>query len=85
MKFMLVEENGDERLGEIIDDGRWVPSATPLNGNILSGRHRLRSGSRVSAQTFLNKGLCTIGYVDGHVDVVTPAAGHKPDNFDPMR
>ncbi len=84
-KFMLVEENGDPTVGPVIDDGRFTPEPTEWSGNILSARHRLREGKRYANKEYMNKGLCSVGFVDGHVDVVNPAAGHKPANYDTSR
>jgi hypothetical protein len=90
-KFLLVEENSDASVGEIIDDGRWVPAA-PLgnsgmsglaDGNILTGRHKLRKG-RVSVNQFNNNGRGTVVFNDGHVGTVAPLLGHKVMHFDPM-
>jgi prepilin-type N-terminal cleavage/methylation domain-containing protein/prepilin-type processing-associated H-X9-DG protein len=79
-KLVLVEENGDPAHGATIDDGRCVPP-----DNILSGRHGLQRGKRVTAQVFKTKGRCTVLLADGHVEAVAPQYGEQPDNFDPMR
>ena len=82
---MLVEENGDPLMGPVIDDGRLTPDPSEWSGNILSARHRLREGKRYAPKEYMNKGLSTVAFIDGHVEVVKPADGHKPNNFDAMR
>ena len=88
-KLLLVEDNGDPLAGPAIDDGRWTPSPTLGGGNIMSARHKFRSGlvraSGRTLQEYMNKGLCTAAFADGHAQAVKPALGHDPDAFDPMR
>jgi len=87
-KFMVVEENADPIQvpgTDVIDDGRWVPSSTRGQGNIISGRHKVPSGKRVgSVNNFLQYGRGTIVFADGHVDAVKPLDGHNRNYFDPM-
>jgi prepilin-type N-terminal cleavage/methylation domain-containing protein len=87
-KFMVVEENGDPKAvpgTDPIDDGRWAPSPTAGQGNILSGRHRIPSGKRTSVKEFEKSGRGTSALADGHVEMFAPLDGHNPDYFDPMR
>lgn len=78
-KFMLVEENSDEKQNDsVIDDGRWVPP-----GNALTGRHQFGRGQRVSAAEFLRKGKATVVLADGHVETVTPLQGQQREHYDP--
>lgn len=87
-KFMIVEENADPLQvpgTDVIDDGRWVPSSTRGQGNILSGRHKVPSGKRMgNVMNFLNNGRGTVVFADGHVEAVKPLEGHNRDFFDPM-
>lgn len=84
-KFLLVEDNGDPLAGASIDDGRWTPSPTIGDGNIMTARHKYRSGKRYPLRDYFYKGLATAAFCDGHVELVRPAQGHNPDHFDPMR
>jgi prepilin-type processing-associated H-X9-DG protein len=84
-KFLLVEDNGDPMAGPAIDDGRWTPSPTLGDGNILSARHRLKGGKRYALRDYMYKGLASVSFADGHVEGVAPYKGHMPDHFDPMR
>ncbi|HTG45783.1 MAG TPA: type II secretion system protein [Verrucomicrobiae bacterium] len=87
-KFMVVEENADAKAvpgTDTIDDGRWAPSVTPGQGNILSGRHRISSGTKMIVKSFLDNGRGTVVLADGHVETVKPLEGHNAEHFDPMR
>ena len=93
-KFMIVEENGDPTDNKaVVDDGRFVPSlvspttsetiAQSPTGNILSARHKIPTGKRVSSQDFMMNGRCTVVFADGHVDMVKPNQGRHPKYVDP--
>ena len=84
-KLLLIEENGDPIYGSVIDDGRWVPDATPGAGNVLTGRHKFQRGRRVPLTVWQKDGRADVVLADGHVETVNPLYGHRPDNFDPMR
>lgn len=84
-KFLLVEDNGDPLAGPTIDDGRWTPSPTLGDGNIMTARHKFRSGKKIALRDYMYKGLASAAFCDGHVEAVRPAQGHNPDHFDPMR
>jgi prepilin-type N-terminal cleavage/methylation domain-containing protein len=87
-KFMVVEENADPKAvpgTDVIDDGRWAPSPSAGQGNILSGRHRIHTGTKTTVAGFEKGGRGTIVLADGHVDMHAPLDGHNPDYFDPMR
>jgi prepilin-type processing-associated H-X9-DG protein len=87
-KFMVVEENGDPNAvpgTDAIDDGRWVPSPSAGSGNILSGRHRVTTGTKMAVNLFERNGRATCVLADGHVGVFAPQDGHNPACFDPMR
>ena len=66
-KLMLVEENGDAKIGGTPDDGRWVPSGSIRDGNILSRRHS-RKGS--------------VAIADGHVETIRPEKSAQRDYYD---
>jgi prepilin-type N-terminal cleavage/methylation domain-containing protein/prepilin-type processing-associated H-X9-DG protein len=78
-KLVLVDENGDERYGSIVDDGRWVPP-----DNILTGRHRYQRGYRVPNDEFLRNGRAVVLFADSHVGTLSPEEGRKPEFSDPM-
>jgi hypothetical protein len=79
-KFMLVEENSDDKQNEsVIDDGRWVPP-----GNVLTGRHQFPRGQRVSAADFMRRGKASVAIADGHVDTVSPSQGQQRQSYDSM-
>lgn len=79
-KLLLVEENGNPAIGDIIDDGRWVPP-----GNILSGRHKFGRSKPANSKSFMNDGRGCVVMADGHVETVAPKYGVDPNNFDPTR
>ena len=87
-KFLIVEENADPLQApgtDKVDDGRWVPSSTPGQGNIISGRHKVPSGKKVgTVMNFLRTGRGTVVFADGHVEAVKPLDGHVRDFFDAM-
>ncbi len=68
-KLMLVEENGDTKIGGTPDDGRWVPSGSIRDGNILSRRHS-RKGS--------------VAIADGHVESIRPEQSAQKDYYDAL-
>lgn len=78
-KIMLAEDNADPYYGGEIDDGRWAPP-----GNILSGRHSIRTGMKVPQKAFMDKGRGSVALGDGHVDLVSPAWANEAKHFDPM-
>jgi prepilin-type N-terminal cleavage/methylation domain-containing protein/prepilin-type processing-associated H-X9-DG protein len=92
-KLLMVEDNGDPNAiiekgrngSPTIDDGRWTPSPTLGDGNIMSARHKFRSGQAQRLKEYMNKGLSAAAFCDGHVEAVRPALGHDPNRFDPMR
>jgi prepilin-type N-terminal cleavage/methylation domain-containing protein len=81
-KLMLVEENSDRvhYPSSVIDDGRFVPP-----GNVLSGRHGLVRGKRVTVAELDAKGRAVVSMPDGHVETVSPAYAKNRDYYDPMR
>ena len=79
-KPTLVEENGEEARGAVVDDGRFVPP-----GNILSGRHKYQTGVRTSAREYVDRGRATVAMADGHVEFVAPKYTLDPANYDPTR
>jgi prepilin-type N-terminal cleavage/methylation domain-containing protein/prepilin-type processing-associated H-X9-DG protein len=78
-KLMIVDENGDPRIGDIIDDGRWVPP-----GNIITGRHKYPSGTRVTQAEFYRGGRASVLFVDGHVESAPPDIGRRRENYDSL-
>ena len=66
-KLMLVEENGDSKVGGTPDDGRWVPSGSIRDGNILSRRHG---------------GKGSVAIADGHVETIRPEQSAQRDYYD---
>jgi prepilin-type N-terminal cleavage/methylation domain-containing protein/prepilin-type processing-associated H-X9-DG protein len=79
-KPMFAEENGEVLRGPVIDDGRFVPP-----DNILTGRHRYQTGTRVPVATYRDRGRASIGFADGHVDLVPPKYTLLRENYDPMQ
>ncbi|MFN0068759.1 MAG: type II secretion system protein [Limisphaerales bacterium] len=79
-KITVVEENGDARFSEPIDDGRFVPP-----GNLLSGRHRYPTGTAVSSADYRAKGRGMAAFADGHVQPITPAEAASPETYDAPR
>ncbi len=80
-KFMLLEENGDSTVfpgAGVIDDGRWVPP-----GNILSGRHAIPTGRRVTQRVFMDRGKANVVCADGHVELFTPGQGMRAEHNNP--
>jgi prepilin-type processing-associated H-X9-DG protein len=74
-----VDENGNAAFGSVVDDGRWVPP-----DNILTGRHRIASGSRVPRTTFMKNGRATVLFADFHVQSVAPEVGLSRDYYDAL-
>ena len=79
-KPMLVEENGEERRGPVIDDGRFVPP-----DNILSGRHKYQTGAAAAPRDYVERGRAAVVFADGHVDFVAPKYTLDVLNYDPTR
>jgi prepilin-type N-terminal cleavage/methylation domain-containing protein/prepilin-type processing-associated H-X9-DG protein len=79
-KPTLVEENGEELRGAVIDDGRFVPP-----GNLLSGRHKFQTGVRVNPSTYTERGRASSAFADGHVDTIPPKYTLLVENYDPTR
>ena len=79
-KPTLVEENGEELRGGVVDDGRFVPP-----DNILSGRHKFQTGVRVLAKDYVERGRGSAAFADGHVDRIAPKYTLFAENFDPTR
>lgn len=78
-KLILVDENGDPKFGDIIDDGRWVP-----DGNILTARHKFQRGARVTITEFRKRGRACVLFADTHVDAVAPEYGMQAQFYDPL-
>lgn len=83
-KPMLLEENGDTNYGDVVDDGRFVPSMS-MDGNIMSGRHKYQKGTKVPRTTFFKSGRGAVVMADGHTEVLAPEYATKPENIDPTR
>lgn len=93
LKFMVVEENGNTRSGEIVDDGRWVPTvqANPSReptgwgtGNILTSRHgSTKAGTPSISKNYLDYGRGDVVFADGHVEGVKPRLGYYARHNDP--
>lgn len=79
-KITIVEENGDSRFGEPIDDGRFVPP-----GNLLSGRHKFQTGTAVATREYMAKGRGLAAFADGHAQSITPNEAATPEFYDPLR
>jgi prepilin-type N-terminal cleavage/methylation domain-containing protein/prepilin-type processing-associated H-X9-DG protein len=79
-KMMFIEENSDPAHHDsVVDDGRWVPP-----GNVLTARHKFGRKIKLPAKEFFTKGRGTVGFVDGHVELVSPQMGQQRENYDPM-
>jgi prepilin-type N-terminal cleavage/methylation domain-containing protein/prepilin-type processing-associated H-X9-DG protein len=79
-KILLLEENGSARNhSSVVDDGRWVPP-----GNVISGRHKFSRTQAVPVNEYLRNGRGTVVFADGHVELVPPSHGTKPEHYDPL-
>ncbi len=79
MRMDVVDENGDPRYGDVIDDGRFVPP-----GNILTGRHKFNRGTRTTPANFMRRGRATVLFADYHVESVAPEIANRREHYDPL-
>lgn len=77
-KIMLVDELGTAALP---DDGRWTPTTIPRVGLAHPGPPFQDTPSYITDR-HAKRG--TVSLCDGHVEVVKPSFGNKPENFDAL-
>lgn len=85
-KIMLVDEFSNPpgvpgAPADMPDDGRWTPTATLKVGLAHLGPPFATVPSYITDR-HNKKG--TISFCDGHVEVVKPSFGNKPENFDAL-
>lgn len=84
-KLFVIEENNDPLLN-VANDGRFIPDADLLNGDVLSGRHGIPkipvAGASYLTTVWAKRGKADVSFADGHVDVVSPSYAFLADNTD---
>jgi hypothetical protein len=50
----------------------------------LTGRHRYPRGANIDENTFFEKGLAVVLFVEGHVEAVAPKIGRDQEYYDPI-